>query len=137
VRKSIIKSKSERLEMIRNIIKRIGNLIDQLFFCDAEELYDPAPIVRKQTTQLRPIRISGSCIDINTETMRRLTHIRNRASMMRDELDAMADECCLLLDIDPRSQGVAADFARDIVDRGISVGHAIDQVARHRKRINT
>jgi len=119
--------------MIRSIIKRISNLIGPVIFCDAAELDGPAPIVRKQPTQLRPIRISGNCIDINTETMRRLTHIRNRASMLRDELDAMADECCLLLDIDPRSQSVAADFARDIVDRGISVGHAIDQVARHRK----
>jgi hypothetical protein len=123
--------------MIRSTIKRIGNIIGQVIFCDAEELDGPAPMVRKQPTSLRPIRISGNCIDLNTETMRRLTHIRNRAAMIRDELDAMADECCLLLDIDPRSQGVAADFARDIVDRGISVGHAIDQVARHRKRVNT
>jgi hypothetical protein len=119
--------------MIRRIIKRIGNFIGPVIFCDAEEVSGPAPIVREQPASLRPIRISGNCIDINTETMRRLTHIRNRAAMIRDELDAMADECCLLLDIDPRSQGVAADFARDIVDRGISVGHAIDQVARHRK----
>jgi hypothetical protein len=125
------------MEMIRRIINRIGNLMGQVIFCDAEEFDGPAPIVRKQPTQLKPIRISGNCIEMHTETMRRLTHIRNRAAMIRDELDAMADECCVLLDIDPRSQGVAADFARDIVDRGISVGHAIDQVARHRKRINT
>ena len=122
--------------MLRKMLKWLSNLIGPVIFFD-DECPEPAipqtPFVRKPPIALKPIRVNGNCIEMHTETMRRLTHLRNRAAMIRDELDAMADECCILLDIDPRSHSVAADFARDIVDRGSTVGHAIDQVARHKK----
>jgi len=94
---------------------------------------EDVPVVRFTTDYLEPIRFHRDCIRIEFATVERLNQIRCRAALIRDELDALADEACVLLDCNPRSWSVAADFARDIVYQGVSVDHAIDQIALHKK----
>jgi hypothetical protein len=101
---------------------------------DHTEPEQPAKYLRR--TYISPIRFEEKCIRVNTTAVQRLDHIRMRAAMLRDELDALADEACELLDIDPGSCSVAADFARDIVDSGADIGHTIEQVARHKRYAN-
>jgi len=48
----------------------------------------------------------------------RLTHIHARAKLMRNELEAMAAECCMILGVDPDRDSYERDLCNEIVLHG-------------------
>ena len=48
----------------------------------------------------------------------RLKELHRKAYQMREQLEAIGDECCTLLGIDPSRMSTEADWCREIVEHG-------------------
>jgi hypothetical protein len=78
-----------------------------------------------------PIDFHPGWIHFHFETIRRLDHLHARGHYHREQLEAIAAECCELFGESPDSDSYAADAARSIALVGLEVNSAIEMAATH------
>lgn len=69
----------------------------------------------------------------STQTIDRLTHLQIRSSLLRNELEAMAAECCKLLGVDPESESIDRDWCDEIVFHGTAPILVIQRIEANRE----
>lgn len=67
------------------------------------------------------------------QTLDRLTHLHARGSLLRNELEAMAAECCTLLGVDPESESIDRDWCDEIVFHGTAPTLVIQRIEANRE----
>lgn len=97
---------------------------------------EQSPIVRKP--YLEPVEYAKGSVKFNMETLERLSDIKTRAAYHREQMEALAEECCELLSCDTNKDELDCEFAREIVYAGRDIGGAMDAIIDYRSlRENT
>lgn len=88
----------------------------------------------KPVEEIRPLEFGPNGLErIHMEALNRLQHLHSLGCHYRDQMEAAAEECCLLLGIDPELDTSEAHWAQDIVWNGMDPSVVIRIIDENRR----
>lgn len=91
-------------------------------------------VLIRERLPLKPFEFLGSgLVRFDMSTMHRVEEIANLAAYHREQMEALAAECCELLGCEVNGPELDTDYATEIVYMGTPIEEALDNIITYKK----